>query len=197
MTMDDNLFDHLLVSKEGEALSIGLKPGYNYHYQSLTLRAQIQLPDLYEVQLGGATRSTIRGFNLSHKFAIEISGTSSAEIVNMSAGDFEAEISGASKLGGSATVNGDARFIVSGASTATLAGHANDLVIDASGASTAELSEFTVHNARVDLSGASRATINLDGRLDADLSGASALLYIGEPTMGEISVTGGSTLSKK
>lgn len=60
-----------------------------------------------------------------------------------------------------------------------------------------ELSEFTVHNARVNLSGASRATIDLDGRLDADLSGASTLLYIGEPTMGEVSVTGGSRLGEK
>ena len=197
VTIDDDLSDYLVVSKEGDVLSVGLKPGYDYRYQSLTLMAQIFLPDLHEVRLGGATRCTVRGFNLSHKFAVEISGASSAEIVDMSTEDFEAEISGASRLSGGATMDGDARFTVSGASTATLAGYGSNLVIDASGASNVELSQFTVHNARVELSGASRATINLDGRLDADVSGGSTLLYVGEPTMGEISVTGGSTVDKK
>jgi len=54
-----------------------------------------------------------------------------------------------------------------------------------------------VVNADVSLSGGSRATINLDGRLDADLSGGSNLLYIGDPTMGDINTSGGSTVGKK
>jgi hypothetical protein len=197
VTMDDNLFDYLQVSKQGDVLAIGLKPGYDYQYHSLTLKAEIQLPDLYELQLDGAARGTIQGFNSSHKFMLLLSGASSAEIADTSAGDIEIEISGAGRLSGSMTANGDARFTLSGASTATLGGKANNLLIDGSGASHVELSDFTVHNAKVNLSGASQATINLDGRLDADLSGASTLLYLGEPTLGDISVTGGSTISKK
>jgi hypothetical protein len=95
------------------------------------------------------------------------------------------------------TANGEARFTLSAASTTTLGGKANNLLIDASAASHLELYDFTVHNARVNLSGASQAKINLDGRLDADLSGASTLLYRGEPTLGDISVTGGSTISEE
>lgn len=197
VTMDDNLFDYLQVSKEGEALAIGLKSGYEYRYQSLTLRAEIQLPDLYELQMGGATRGTVQGFSSSHKFVLLISGASSVEIADTSAGDIEIDISGASRLSGSMTAIGDVRFTVSGAGAGTLGGKANSLLIVGSGASHAELSDFTVHDARVNLSGASQVTVNLDGRLDADLSGASTLLYIGEPTLGDISVTGGSTISKK
>ena len=197
VTMDDNLFDYLQVSKEGGALVIGLKPGYEYRYQSLTLRAEIQLPDLNELQMGGATRGTVQGFSSSHKFVVLISGASSLEIADTSAGDIEIDISGASRLSGSMTAIGEMRLTVSGAGAATLGGKANTLVIVGSGASHAELSDFTVHDARVNLSGASQATINLDGRLDADLSGASTLLYIGDPTLGDISVTGGSTISKK
>ena len=55
---------------------------------------------------------------------------------------------------------------------------------------------FPVHNADVKLSGASQATVNLDGRLDADLSGASHLEYIGEPTMGVMTTSGASTVSR-
>jgi len=55
----------------------------------------------------------------------------------------------------------------------------------------------TVNNADVNLGGASTGTVNLHGRLDTDLSGASKLEYVGEPTMGTINISGGSTLSKK
>ena len=60
-----------------------------------------------------------------------------------------------------------------------------------------DLSNFPANNANVNLSGASSATIKLDGRLDADISGASHLYYIGEPTMGNIVTSGGSTVSKQ
>jgi len=86
---------------------------------------------------------------------------------------------------------------LSGGSTINLEGSANDLRISASGGSHVHLSDFTVHNADVNLSGGSDATITLDGRLDADLSGGSDLLYIGEPTLGDINTSGGSTVGKK
>jgi len=54
-----------------------------------------------------------------------------------------------------------------------------------------------VGNANIILSGASDGTINLDGRLDADLSGASTLEYIGEPTLGSLDISGASNLTKK
>ena len=76
-------------------------------------------------------------------------------------------------------------------------GSANDIVIDASGASRAELAAFPVNNADVKLSGASRGTVNMDGRLDVDLSGASKLDYLGNPTLGTFNVSGASTLTQK
>ena len=60
-----------------------------------------------------------------------------------------------------------------------------------------ELAAFPVNNTDVKLSGASTGTVNLSGKLDADLSGASKLNYSGEPTVGAINISGGSTLSKK
>ena len=176
ITADDNMLDHIEVSSPGNKLTIGLKWGYSY--QDVTLRAEITMPDLYELEFSGGTQGTIEGFTSSDEFVVGLSGGSSL------IGDF--------------TTSEDARFTLSGGSRLIeLDGEARDLRISGSGGSQLELSDFQVVNADVSLSGGSRATINLDGRLDADLSGGSNLLYIGDPTMGNIQTSGGSTVEKK
>ena len=195
VTADDNLFEHIEVSQEGETLKVGLKLPTSRPLFT-TLRAEITMPELYGLHLSGATRGTVSGFSSTENFDIEVSGASSLDLAEMSAGDVTFDISGASKVTGGIT-GGDAEFDVSGASSIELQGSASDLVIEASGASRVELDNFPVNNADVTLGGASRGTVNLDGTLDADLSGASKLSYIGEPTMGTINTSGGSTVSKK
>jgi hypothetical protein len=90
----------------------------------------------------------------------------------------------------------DIELTLSSGSCLEMEGSANDLTIDASSGSTLNLSEFRVHNADVELSSGSSATINLDGRLDADLSSGSTLYYIGDPTLGDIETTSDSTVEK-
>jgi len=196
VTADDNLFEYIQVSKQGETLKIGLKllplrPLFT------TLRAEITMPPIYDLDLSGATKGTLSGFSSTENLDIEVSGASSLDMSDMAASDIEFELSGASRVRGDITASGNARLNLSGASSVQLQGAAGDLAIDASGASRAELDNFPVASADVKLSGASGATVNLDGRLDADLSGASRLSYSGEPTMGDIHTSGGSTLSKK
>jgi hypothetical protein len=177
----ERTFDYIQVSKTGDTLAIGLESGYTYRSEhslrSLTLKAEITMPDIYELNLSGATRGTVEGFSSSHMLILILSGASSLDVTDTSAGDVEIHLSGASNLNGK--------------------GAANDLFISASGASRLELSDFSVHNANVTLSGASHATINLDGRLGGDLSGASHLRYIGDPTTVDVNTSGGSTVSKK
>jgi len=60
-----------------------------------------------------------------------------------------------------------------------------------------ELPDFSVVDADINLSGASGVTVNASGRLDGNLSGASRLNYMGNPTLGSISASGGSTISQK
>jgi len=193
VTADDNLFDYIKVSKQGTTLKIYLKTA---QYTATTTRAEITMPQLRGLKLSGATRGTASGFSSTENVDIEVSGASSLDMVDMSAGDIDFDISGASRVTGDIAAR-DAHFNVSGASTVQLEGSASDTVIEASGASRVELAGFTVNNADVNLGGASSGTVNLDGRLHADLSGASKLGYIGEPTMGTINTSGGSTLSRK
>ena len=75
-------------------------------------------------------------------------------------------------------------------------GNANYLLADISGASNILLVDFELNNANVSLSGLSKANIKLNGTLDASLSGVSSLTYYGNPTLGNINVSGGSAINK-
>jgi hypothetical protein len=182
LTADEKLFDDIQVTKTGDTLKIGLKPGLFMGLRLKSLlskvrRAEITMPNLYELVLSGAACGVVTGFSSSHAFILDLSGASSLEVVDMSVGDMEVGLSGASRLNAK--------------------GVAKDLLMKASGASHSDLLNFPVHDANINFSGASEATVNLGGVLDAKVSGASHLKYLGEPTMGTIKTSGAATVSKK
>ena len=193
ITVDDNTMEYVEVSKDGQTLKIGLSRVMWVGH--VTLRASVTMPELSGLDVSGASRGTVSGFSSTEDLAITVSGASRVT-GNIVAGNVAIDVSGASMVTGDITA-GNVQFDISGASTIQLDGSANDMVADASGASRFNLDDFTVNNADVDFSGASSGTVNLDGRLDADLSGASRLWYIGEPNMGNIDTSGASTISKK
>jgi hypothetical protein len=174
VTADDNVIEYVQVSQDGQTLKIRLGgiPGLRL----VTLRASVTMPQLHGLAVSGASSGTVSDFSSTEDLDITVSGASSVT------GDITA---------------GNVEFDISGASTIQLEGSADDIDANVSGASHFNLEDFLVNNADVNISGASTGTINLTGRLDADLSGASTLLYIGEPVMGTINVSGASTLSKK
>ena len=252
ITADDNLFEYILVTREGETLKIGLKPFT--HLWGTTVKADISMPWLYGLDASGATKGTVTGFTSDKNFDLSVSGASRLTLADISTGDVSADIGGASRVDGELN-SGDASFDISGASRVELEGSAGDTEIDASGASQIELVQFTVkdadislsgssdirgslealniridasgasgadlegpakdiiitasgasrlgmgsvpaRNASISLSGASRAEVNLTGRLDVDLSGGSDLEYTGEPTLGNIEVSGGASVERK
>jgi len=174
VTTDDNVMDYVQVSQDGQTLTIRLRRFISIG--PVTLRASVTMPQLHGLTASGASHGTVSDF-------------SSTE-------DLDITVSGASRLTGDITA-GNVEFGISGASTIQLEGSANDIDANVSGASHFNLDDFTVNNADVNFSGASSGTVNLNGRLDANLSGASTLWYIGEPTSTDINTSGGSTVSKK
>ena len=92
---------------------------------------------------------------------------------------------------------GDLRADVSGASRLELSGQGQDGRINVSGASQANLADFAMQNVDVEASGASRAEVNVSGRLDAQASGASTVGYTGNPTMGRIETSGASNVRER
>jgi hypothetical protein len=194
ISLDDNLFDYLIVEQSDDTLRITMKPGNVY--SKTQQRAEITLPDLERLELSGASKAQVNDFTSSHYLEMDISGASHAEISNVVCGDAYLEISGASKIEGTFTMN-DVVFHVSGASSVELEGSAENMALEASGASQVDLSDFTIVNAGIELSGASRATVNASGQISGDLSGASLLEYLGDATLGTFSSTGGSEIRSK
>jgi len=174
VTADDNVIDYVQVSQVGQTLKIRLRRVA--FLGPVTLRASVTMPQLRGLTASGASHGTVSNFSSTEDLDITVSGAS------MVTGDITA---------------GNVDFGISGASTIQLEGSANDIDANVSGASRFNLDAFTVNNADVNFSGASSGTVNLNGRLDANLSGASTLWYIGEPTSTDINTSGGSTVSKK
>jgi hypothetical protein len=174
ITADKRIIDDVEVTHTENTLRICLKPGINIG--NLVKNAEITMPELDRLVLSGASRGTLDGFSSSNQFVLDLSGASFLQMTDVNVGDIEINVSGASTLNGK--------------------GSGGDLAAVISGASNVDLGIFSVNDANVNLGGASRAGINLDGRLDAEVSGASTLEYTGEPTLGDINTSGGSTVRR-
>lgn len=174
--VDDNLVEHLNVVKQGSTLKIYLKPNRAYNIINATMAAEITMPELVGLELSGSSDASISGFDSSNSLVVDLSGNSTL------LGNIQA---------------GDTRFDLSGNSSVTITGSAGDLTVDASGSSEADLTEFPAINANVEASGASTVIVNLSGRLDADASGSSNIYYLGDPTMGELDMSGSSTIQSR
>ena len=174
--MDDNLFEYLDVVKQGSTLKIGLKTDRISRDDS-TREAEVTMPDLTGLDLRGASQVTLTGFKSTNALNLDLSAASHLR------GDIEA---------------GDTQIDVSDASQVTLRGSAGDVTMDdVSGASTVDLADFPVTNANVTARDGSVITVNASGTLDVDASGASEVYYVGNPTMGEIDTSGGSSVEPK
>jgi hypothetical protein len=175
ITANQRTLDQIEVKQNGNLLTIDLRP--SSILGSFNPKAQISMPKLDNITLSGATHGTAQGFNSQDPFSAKLSGASSIQLTNFQAADIT--------------------FDVSGASTLTAKGSANDLSATVTGASTLNLLDLTINNANVTLSGASHAEVNLNGKLNVDASGASSLQYSGQPTLGTINTSGASSVNKK
>jgi hypothetical protein len=174
VTADNNLWPYVIVSKSGDTLRITLESGHSY--LNTHIRAKVSMPALSAMDLSGAVSGTITGFS--------------------SESDFQGTLSGASKLTGDLTA-GDVTLRLSGASSVTLTGSGTSLDANASGASSLNLDGFKVTNAEVTMTGASHGSLDVTGRLDVSLSGASSLQYSGNPTLGRQNISGASSLRSR
>ena len=193
ITAGKNILEHINVSKSGSILKIDMDNLlFNFHNIP---KATITMPDPQGLNLSGASKGTAQGFYSSHDFKLSLSGASTLDM-DMETGNFESEISGASKLTGNLKASSSS-IELSGASQAKLTGAGGNIIVNGSGASQAELTDFTVNDANIELSGASHASLDINGKMDASLSGASSLEYGGNPTLGKLDVTGASEIKQK
>ncbi len=174
--VDDNLVEHLQVVKQGSTLKIGLNPNRNYTIRNATMQAEVTMPELTGLDLSSASHANITGFKSIKDLSVDLSSSSSLT-GDIGAGDVSIDLSSSSEM--------------------TLAGSGGDATIDVSSSSELDLSEFAVVNAQVNASSASTVTVNASGRLDVDASSASNVYYLGDPTLGDIDTSSGSSVEPK
>jgi hypothetical protein len=195
----DTQLKNMTVSVEGDKLNIN----YNLNLVSFfaapfsRISARITLPELRELNISGASNATVQGFKSQSDFGMNVSGASHLELHDISTGNVNWELSGASHVKGQISAASDFNLRINGASTIDLEGAAREMSVEAYGASHLDLGRFSVQNAKIRLTGASHSFINISGKLDVALEGASHLDYKGQPTMGDIKITGASSLNRR
>lgn len=176
ITADSNVMDLIRVVKVGRTLEIGVEPGYGF--RRVTLKAVVKMPDLRRLELSGAAQASLEEFTVTHDLAFALSGASRVE-GRISARNLSYQVSGASKV--------------------RMQGQGGDLVIQASGASDLQMTDLSVKDADITLSGASEASVDLGGRLKCDLSGASKLYYSGKALvdLDDLRLSGASKIERR
>ena len=158
--VDDNLVDSLDIAVSDDTLRIALDPDIDVG--DATLEAHLTAPSFGTIEASGSSTITFaEGF---------------------AAPSLDVTLSGASRLQGALDADAGAMHL-SGASIVSLSGTVGTLVVTASGASRLGDLGLTVDELSIDLSGASTAELSVPGTLSASASGASTLRYAGSPSV--------------
>jgi Putative auto-transporter adhesin, head GIN domain len=168
--------DRLRVEHRGSRLTFTTDSGFWGLFQSSDrISLNITLPALRAVSLSGGSHGTLN--------------------VQRGSSAFAAALSGGSRLSGQLAC-GDIQMSVSGGSRVDLSGTGQRLVLHGSGGSRYELKNFPVKDVVSSLSGGSQATMTLEGKIDADLSGGSHITYFGNAAIAAVRANGGSRVQK-
>jgi hypothetical protein len=192
--VDEVVIPHLRVEQRGHTLQIGLEPGVNF-LGNVVLRGEVTLPMLTGLSASGASAVDVSGFRSDQNLELNASGASSLR-GEIDAGNSRIDASGASEITLRSSLQ-DVSLAASGASRITLSGAGQEVTIQASGGSEVDLAEFPVTDADVHAAGASDVTVQPGGRLNVEASGGSHVYYLGEPSMGNIQSSGGSSVSRR
>lgn len=195
VTVDDNILENVDVRLDGDTLRIDMKG--NDSYRNVTMDAAITMPVLSHLKLSGASSAMLGLFDSTEPLKVELEGASRVDCSDMTSGSAVFDLEGASKAVCREVTTGETEIALQGASSLSLTGSGGNADISAKGASTVDLGGFSVANATVKLEGASTAIVNTDGMLDVDLAGSSDVRYLGEPTLGDVKMSGDSSLERR
>ncbi|HEX6843919.1 MAG TPA: DUF2807 domain-containing protein [Actinomycetota bacterium] len=170
VTIDDNLTDLLRFEQDERTLRVEL----DGRVRNATLQVRIALPSLVAVQASDAATVTVEGPVVGERIRVEASDASVVEIAELDVDDLEIRASGASRV--------------------ECAGRADEIDAEASGASDLPLGGLAASRARIDVSGASSAEVDVEDELIASASGASTVRYHGTPDT-SVESSGASTVA--
>ncbi len=156
---------------------------------SLSIEADDNLLEHIKTEVSGNTLTIATKDNISQKTKITVK-ISLPELTNL-------DVSGASSAKISGAKTDSLKLNASGASKIKIDGEVKSIDAIANGASGIDAENLKTENAKVNASGASNITVSPTGDLDADASGASSVIYMGEPKNIKQNSSGASTIKKK
>lgn len=160
------------------------------------------MPHLNYIDISGTSQLTATGeFTTSAAmgtFNLSCTGASTVDSLKISAPRANLHVTGASKaviIGAFGELISD----ISGASKGIISGSADEFNLEVSGASNLNSEDLEAKDAKVDVSGASKANVYVQKSLDVKVSGASACTYMApNPVTLEVrGVSGASSFKKK
>jgi len=168
---DRRNIEDLEVFKTGSTLVIRFDDYGNRNHQTFIT---ITMPRLEAANFSGASISTVSGFESDEELDIYLSG---ASVCQLHAGYRELNL------------------MLTGASTLQMFGLGDEIHAEVSGASILTAYDFPVRQADLDISGASSGKVTVTDELIAVATGASSVLYRGNPSVTS-TVSGASTVRK-
>ncbi len=168
---DRRNLDDLKVFKSGNTLIIAFDENVNrIHRTEIT----ITMPLLKAINFTGASASSINGFGSDRNLDVHLSGASVCQL-NADYSKMNLSLSGASSL--------------------IIQGGGDEIKADISGASSLSAFDYPVQQATISISGGSIGKVSVADDLEATATGASSLLYHGNPTVVS-NVSGASVVQK-
>ena len=150
---DDNLLSNIKTEVKDDTLKIYSEDGIT---PKTSINVKISMPEIVK---------------------LELSGASSGDVANAKTDLIQLKLSGASKV--------------------KIGGEVIRLTADASGGSKVEAENLKAEDVYIDASGASGATVLATEELHANASGASKIFYVGEPKRIKQDASGASSINKK
>jgi hypothetical protein len=166
--------DDLEVIVSNGTLKVRYKNGKWGWNNRKNVRFDITMPQLRGIDFSGACSATVKGFRDQGNVTVDVSGASTANI------DLDAD-----------RVTAD----FSGASTVNLNGKATSLSGEVSGATTLKAYGLQTKTVKLDVSGASGASVSASEAMSVDASGASSVRYRGGAAV-SVHTSGASSVRK-
>jgi len=160
LTSDDNFIEYVQVVQSGSEISFGFKPGHAYDISGVTLKADITLPQLSNLELSGSSHAYIDDYQSQQPFEANLASSSSLT------GEMQLE---------------SVKLNTSGSSYVRLGGAGANLALEACGANFVDLSEFNVEDAALEVSCNSKVAVNVSGQLETKASQFAQVTFAGDP----------------
>lgn len=174
VTTKANIHQYIVTEIQSGKLIVRIKNNVTIK-KNPTIKVKISVADLNSIEAHGASKVEVFGSFVTNSI------------------DFE--MSGASRLYGNYILN-SGEIEASGASNINISGQIDYLKADVSGATVLKDFDMVVEDLDIEMSGASIASLTVNGTMNVTASGASNLYYEGTGTINSLNLSGASQVNK-